>query len=235
MIDFNTFSLNTRTKNALSCLHIDFAFQPVFRAKTGELYAYEALMQPADMSFTELLNIYRKRRELHIIELASLFGATQAYYDRGYEVPFFVNSFPSEVFLPEESESFYKAFPESVNQKMIVEIIEYPEIIYMNWNFKKKQILEKGIKIALDNYGAGYNDITTVHIIEPNIIKLDKYMTDGIHKNTNAQYYFKKAIETFHAENIQVLAKGIETKEDYEYICSTDVDLVQGFYLGRPE
>lgn len=235
MIDFNQFPLNTRTQNALSCLHINFIFQPIFERETGKIYAYEALMQPEDMTFLELMKIYKKRRELHIIELASLFGAAYSYYERGYDVPFFVNSFPSEVLLPEESEAFYKAFPKSIDDKMIVEIIEYPEIIYMNWNLKKEQIKSHGMKVALDNYGAGYSDITTTQIIEPHIIKLDGYMTASIHDNSDSQYKFKKDIEHFHSENIQVLAKGIETKEDYDYLKTTDVDFLQGFYLGRPE
>lgn len=235
MIDFNQFPLNTRTQNALSCLHINFIFQPVFERETGNLYAYEALMQPEDMTFLELMKVYKKRRELHMLELASLFGAAHSYYERGYEVPFFVNSFPSEVLLPEESEAFYKAFPKSIDDKMIVEIIEYPEIIYMNWSLKKEQIKSHGMKVALDNYGAGYSDITTAHIIEPQIIKLDGYMTASIHDNTDLQYKFKKDVEHFHSENIQVLAKGVETKEDYDYLKTTDVDFLQGFYLGRPE
>lgn len=235
MIKFDKIPLNTRTLHAFSKLNIDFAFQPIYSLKDNKLFAYEALMQPADMSLQELFEAYTRRRELHTLELATIFGATLSYYERGYDVPFFVNSFPSEVFLPEESKIFYNYFPESVNDKMIIQIIEYPELIYMNWNLKKKQIEKNGIKIALDNYGAGYNDITTAYIVEPHIVMLDQCLIENINRDKFVQRNFIKTVDMFHKENILVAAKGIETKEEYDFIKTTNVDYVQGFYLGMPK
>ena len=105
----------------------------------------------------------------------------------------------------------------------------------MTWNLKKKQLDAKNTTIALDNFGAGYNDITTAYIVEPHIVMLDKDLIENIATDKRIQYNFNKIINMFHKENILVLAKGIEKKEDYDYIKSTDVDYVQGFYLGRPE
>ena len=105
----------------------------------------------------------------------------------------------------------------------------------MNWNLKKKQFEARNTIIALDNFGAGYNDITTSYIVEPHIVMLDKDLIENIANNTRIQHNFKKIIDMFHKDNILVIAKGIEKKEDYEYIMTTDVDYVQGFYLGRPE
>ena len=235
MIKFDKLPLNTRTLHAFSKLNIDFVFQPIFSLKDNKLFAYEALMQPAEGELQDLFESYARRRELHTLELATIFGATLAYYERGYNVPFLVNSFPSEVFLPEESKIFYDYFPEDINEKLIVQIIEYPELIYTNWNLKKKQIDKNGIKIALDNYGSGYNDITTSYIVEPHIVMLDKYLIENISHDKFVQKKFIKTIDMFHKENILVAAKGIETKEEYDFISTTDIDYVQGFYLGMPE
>lgn len=235
MIHFDKLPLNTRTLHAFSKLNIDFAFQPIFSLKDNKLFAYEALMQPAEESLEDLFDSYTRRRELHTLELASFFGATLSYSEKGYDVPFFVNSFPSEVLLPNEWEVFEHFFSEEIREKLKVQIIEYPEIIYMNWNLKKKQLQERNITIALDNYGAGYNDITTAYIVEPHIVMLDRYMIENIGKDKHVQHNFKKTVDMFHKENILVMAKGIERKEDYDFIATTDVDYVQGFYLGRPE
>ena len=235
MIQFDKLPLNTRTLHAFSKLNIDFAFQPIFSLKDNKLFAYEALMQPAEGSLDDLFDAYTRRRELHTLELATFFGATLSYYERGYDVPFFVNSFPSEVFLPSETEAYDNFFPKEVREKIVVQIIEYPELIYMNWNLKKKQLQSRNISISLDNYGAGYNDITTAYIVEPNIVMLDKYLIENIGKDKQVQNNFKKTVDMFHKENILVMAKGIEKKEDYDFIKTTDVDYVQGFYLGRPE
>ena len=235
MINFDKLPLNTRTLHAFSKLNIDFAFQPIFSLKDNKLFAYEALMQPTEESLDVLFDSYTRRRELHTLELASFFGATLSYSEKGYDAPFFVNSFPSEVLLPNEWEVFENFFPEEIREKLKIQIIEYPEIIYMNWNLKKKQLQSRNINIALDNFGAGYNDITTAYIVEPDIVMLDKYLIENIGNDKRVQNNFKKIVNMFHKENILVMAKGIERKEDYDFIATTNVDYVQGFYLGRPE
>ena len=235
MIQFDKLPLSTRTLHAFSKLNIDFVFQPIYSLKDNTLFAYEALMQPAEGTVEALFDAYNKKRELHTIELATFFGATLAYCEKGYDVPFFINSLPSEVLLPNEWEIFENYFSKEIRDKIMVQIIEYPEILYMNWNLKKKQLDEKNMIIALDNYGAGYNDITTSYIVEPNIVMLDKYMIENISHDKNVQHTFNKTVEMFHKDKILVLAKGIEKKEDYDYIKTTKVDYVQGFYLGRPE
>ncbi len=235
MIHFDKLPLNTRLLNAFSQLKIDFVFQPIFSAKDNTLYAYEALMQPAEGTLEELFDLYTRKRELHTLELATFYGATLAYSEKGYDVPFFINSFPSEIFLPGESEEFDNYFSKEITEKIMIQIIEYPELNYMTWNLKKKQLEARNTLIALDNFGAGYNDITTAYIVEPHIVMLDKDLIENIAKDKRVQHNFKKTIDMFHKENVLVLAKGIEKKEDYDYIKTTDVDYVQGFYLGRPE
>ena len=235
MIHFDKLPLNTRTLNSFSKLNIDFVFQPIYSLKDNKLFAYEALMQPAEGTLEELFDLYTRKRELHTLELATFFGSTLAYCEKGYDAPFFINSFPSEVFLPSESEAFDSFFPEEVRNKIMIQIIEYPELVYMTWNLKKKQLQTRNTIVALDNFGAGYNDITTSYIVEPHIVMLDKDLIQDIGKDKNVQHNFKKIVDMFHKEKILVMAKGIEKKEDYDFIATTDVDYVQGFYLGRPE
>lgn len=235
MIRFDKLPLNTRLLNAFSQLNIDFIFQPIYSLKDNKIYAYEALMQPAEGTLEELFDLYTRKRELHTLELATFYGATLAYCEKGYEEPFFINSFPSEIFLLNEAEEFDNYFPKEVTEKIMIQIIEYPELNYMTWNQKKKQLEARNTTVALDNYGAGYNDITTAYIVEPHIVMLDKDLIENIANDKRVQYNFKKTIEMFHKDNILVVAKGIEKEEDYEYIKTTDVDYVQGYYLGRPE
>ncbi|HRN10509.1 MAG TPA: EAL domain-containing protein, partial [Lachnospira eligens] len=45
-------------------------------------------------------------------------------------------------------------------------------------------------------------------------------------------YYYR---DSFHKRGIKVLAEGIESREEYEFLRDNGIDLVQGFYLGRPE
>lgn len=235
MIHFDKLPLNTRLLNAFSKLNIDFVFQPIFSLKDETIFAYEALMKPAEGSIEELFDLYTRKRELHTLELATFYGATLAYMEKGYDVPFFINSFPSEVFLPGELEEFDNYFPREILDKIMIQIIEYPELNYMSWNLKKKQFEARNTVVALDNFGAGYNDISTSYIVEPHIVMLDKYLIKNIARDRQVQATFTKIVELFHKNNVLVLAKGIEKKEDFDYIKTTHVDYVQGFYLAKPE
>ena len=87
MIHFDKLPLNTRLLNAFSALNIDFVFQPIYSLKDNTLFAYEALMQPAEGTLEELFDHYTRKRDLHTLELATFYGATLAYSEKGYDVP----------------------------------------------------------------------------------------------------------------------------------------------------
>lgn len=99
MINFNNLELKDSILNELKKLRINFAFQPIYDLETETIISYEALMRPEGETPLELIDRYEANRQLHIIELATFFGATMAYYERGYQERLCINSFPSEVFF----------------------------------------------------------------------------------------------------------------------------------------
>ena len=84
LINYDNLAFDPGTNLLLSKLRIDFVFQPIFELKTMKIVAYEALMRHEKMSPTELIDEYGCTNHLHIIELASLFGATRKFLEHGY-------------------------------------------------------------------------------------------------------------------------------------------------------
>jgi EAL domain-containing protein (putative c-di-GMP-specific phosphodiesterase class I) len=234
MISFNDLNFKASTLNELNKLHIDFAFQPIYDLETEEITAYEALMRPENETPLELIDRYESSRQLHIIELATFFGATMAYYERGYHEKFCVNSFPSEVFLPDEADLYFSHFPANVSSRLVLEVLEYPRFSPLYWHLKKKQIRNHGIEIALDDFGTGYNDYSSVSLVEPDYLKLDRCLISNIDSSPRKQKQLKEILEMTKALNIKVLAEGVETKEEYNYLRTSGACLAQGYYLGRP-
>lgn len=235
MINFNMLSLKESTLWELNKLHINFAFQPIYDLKTEEIIAYEALMRPEGETPLELIDRYEARRQLHIIELATFFGATMAYYERGYQEKLCVNSFPSEVFHPDESRAYFDYFPEDIKDKLVVEMLEYPRFSPLYWHLKKTQIKNHGIEIALDDFGTGYNDYSSLALIEPDYIKLDRCIISDINMDSRKQELLKEIVDmAARPMNIKVLAEGVETREEYNYLKNSGARLAQGYYLGRP-
>lgn len=215
-------------------LKLDFAFQPIFKKKTMEPVGYEALMRPLGCTPLQLIGEYRMKGGLHTLELATFFGACKAYYDRNLEGILSINSFPSECFTREESDIFFQCFPD-VAKEMFVEILEYTDLDFDKWMLKREQIKSNGISIALDDFGSGNNDMMSVNVFQPNEVKIDRSIITDIHKSMKKQEFLLHLIDEFHKRNINVLAEGVECKEELDFLMSTEVDCFQGYYLGMLE
>lgn len=235
MIEFKEMNLSDEIHQQLDGLELDFAFQPIYRLKDMYLIGYEALMRPKNMTPLELIDEYYKKGELHTIELATLFGAWEAYRKRGYDTLLNLNSFPEECMTDDEELVFHECFPES-QLKMILEILEYTTLDNAKWEIKKKQLKERQIKTALDDFGTGNNvDTDVVDIYEALLIKLDRQLIADIDSNEEMQAKVQEYLDDFHEKGLLVLAECVETEAELNYLKSIGVDFAQGYYLGRPQ
>lgn len=78
-------------------------------------------------------------------------------------------------------------------------------------------------------------EYTALDIFAPHIVKLDRSLITDIENDVDKQEYYYYYRDSFHKRGIKVLAEGIESREEYEFLRDNGIDLVQGFYLGRPE
>lgn len=234
MVSFTELPLNDDLAEKIGGLKVNFAFQPIFKRKTLERVGYEALMRPLGCTPLELIEEYRMKGGLHTLELATFFGASKAYCDRSLKGMVSINSFPSECFNREESKIFFRCFPD-IAKVMFVEILEYTDLNLDKWLLKREQIRSNGIRISLDDFGSGNNDMMAVNVFQPNEVKIDRSIITDIHKSKQKQERLLQLIDIFHKSDISVLAEGIECKEELDYLLTTDVDYLQGFYLGIPE
>ena len=234
MINFDHLPLDTDILKALRELSINYVFQPIFRPDGKTVYAWEALMRPTDMTVTDLIADYSKKDKLHVLEVATFFGAMQAYFLRGYEERVAINSFPSDCMRPEEADVFLDFFGEKIRGRMIVENLEYPYFSPEHWKEKNRSVRYMDNLLAVDDFGTGINNLELVEFMTPHIVKLDREVISGIDHIPEKQENIKNLVPLFHSKDILVVAEGIEEKEEFEYLQSLGVDLYQGYYLGRP-
>lgn len=233
MIYFENLPLDKEILSALSELKINYVFQPIFLPDGKTVYAYEALMRPVDKTVTELIEEYTKLDKLHILEVATFWGATQAYVLRGYEERLSINSFPCECFTAEETKAFIDYFGDDKNI-LIIELLEYPHFSLSKAIAKKEVAAVGDSQLALDDFGSGFNNMEKVSLLNPHIIKIDRALLSGIDSDEDKQKQCKEIIANMHDLKITVIAEGVETKEEFEYLKSIGADLFQGYYLGRP-
>ena len=234
MINFKEMQLSDELHSVLDNLEIRFAFQPIFRLKDMYLIGYEALMRPKDMTPLEFIDEYSKKGDLHTVELATLFGAWQAYRERSYDTLLSINSFPEECMTDTEEAVFHACFPET-QTNMILEILEYTTLNHEKWEIKKNQLKERQIRTVLDDFGTGNNvEVSVVDTFDAIMVKLDRTLIADIDSDSEKQKKVISYINEFHNKGVLVLAECVETESELNYLKSVGVDFAQGYYLGRP-
>ncbi|MCX7694651.1 MAG: bifunctional diguanylate cyclase/phosphodiesterase [Caloramator sp.] len=96
-----------------------------------------------------------------------------------------------------------------------------------------KYAKQKGIKISFDDFGAGYSSIRNLMIFPFDEVKLDKIFIDKILIDDKYNYLAKKFIEVCHYFNYEVVAEGVETKEQFEALRELGCDKIQGYYIEK--
>ena len=234
MISFDHLPLDPDILKALRELSINYVFQPIYLPDGKTVYAWEALMRPTDMTVTELIEEYSKKDKLHVLEVATFFGAMQAYFTRGYEQRVAINSFPSDCMKQEEADVFLEFFGDKIRGRMIIENLEYPYFSPEHWKEKSRSVNHMDNLLAADDYGTGITDLQLIEQMCPHIVKLDRELISGIDHTAEKQDKVKELVNLFHSKGIMVVAEGIEEKEEFDYLVNLGVDLYQGYYLGRP-
>ena len=234
MIYFEDLPLEEDILKALGELSINYVFQSIFYPDGKTIFAREALMRPLNMTVTELIEKYTKEDKLHILEVATFFGAMQEYQLRGYTERVCFNSFPSEAFTQEESEVFEQYYGDQRGLG-IIEILEYPRISKELAEYKAKVIRSKDLWISVDDYGTGLNDMGVVEMYDAHMVKLDRELISDIDSDEVKQENVTALLKMFHDRGVKVVAEGVETKEEFDYLAAAGADFFQGYYLHRPQ
>ena len=91
-----------------------------------------------------------------------------------------------------------------------------------------------GFTISLDDFGSGYSSLNILRTLPVDTLKIDK----GFLKESDSQDKSKKILrhmmDMSRDLNIKVVCEGVETKEQYDFLCSVNCDYVQGHYCAKP-
>ena len=98
---------------------------------------------------------------------------------------------------------------------------------------KLQQLKNLGVTLALDDFGTGYSSITHLRLFPVEILKIDKSFIDTIITQeddslVNSLIHFAQSLK------LRVVAEGVETQEQMDYLLHYGCDLIQGYYFSRP-
>jgi EAL domain-containing protein (putative c-di-GMP-specific phosphodiesterase class I) len=99
---------------------------------------------------------------------------------------------------------------------------------------KLKSIREMGVHISVDDFGTGYTSINYLRQYPVSVLKIDQTFIKGLPDNQNDTAITSAVIALGHNLGLQVVAEGVETAEQLQYLFENNCDLIQGYFLSRP-
>ncbi|MFW5784576.1 MAG: EAL domain-containing protein [Chitinispirillaceae bacterium] len=92
-----------------------------------------------------------------------------------------------------------------------------------------------GFKIALDDVGMGSSNLDRIPLLRPSVVKIDRYLVDGMHREMYKRAVFRGLTDIAHEVGAMVVAEGIEKEEDAIACLEDGADGIQGFFFSKPE
>jgi EAL domain-containing protein (putative c-di-GMP-specific phosphodiesterase class I) len=90
-----------------------------------------------------------------------------------------------------------------------------------------------GMRLAIDDVGAGFSSLRHIVITAPDVIKLDRSIVTGIADDSVLSVVTRSLVDLARATGTQVVAEGVETGADADALARLNVDLGQGWHFGR--
>ncbi|MCR4689316.1 MAG: EAL domain-containing protein [Saccharofermentans sp.] len=219
---------------------INYHFQPIVDAHTGEIFAYEALMRVDVTPYINppvVLKYAESFHRLYDVENATFTNVLNIIDSRARnfkeDAKIFINSIPGQ-HLKDEDIARLDNIMSKHSKDIVVELTEESELDDRELNQLKDKYARMGVETAIDDYGTGYSNVTNLLRYMPKYVKVDRSLLSEIQNSPQKQHLVKDIITFAHDNDIIVLAEGVETEEELACVIHLGVDLIQGYYTARP-
>jgi EAL domain-containing protein (putative c-di-GMP-specific phosphodiesterase class I) len=215
-----------------------FAFQPIVDTNAREILSYEALIrgpsnQPAyqilEQVPAERMHLFDEKARMEAISLATRLGIG---CDLNLNLlPRSLSSSPTAVLSTMEAANRHR-LPIT---RIVLEVTE-GEIIADMTHFADliNKYRSLGLKVAIDDFGAGYSGLSLLVNFQPDQIKLDMFLVHGIEGHGPRQAIVRAMTQVCGDLGIDVIAEGVETIAEYEWLANQGVRLFQGYLFAKP-
>ena len=97
-----------------------------------------------------------------------------------------------------------------------------------------KKLKQLGVSIAIDDFGTGYSSLSYLRRFPVDKVKIDRSFVAEVPANRDQGAIVSAIIALAHALQIRVVAEGVETEGQREFLKSCGCDFIQGYLVGRP-
>lgn len=232
-----------RVKNALNAkmrfAQVAIAFQPIVDSGAGRVWGYEALTRGTDgRSYPEIVEGMDERGRMAFDKLTTARALREASHlglmRDGVKVTLNVrptlNMAAADAAFVARAAQHYDVPLESI----VLELTEDAKLTYED--FHKVMVLHRSLGIAtgIDDFGSGYSGLNVLATCGADMVKLDRQLVRGIDKDPKRQIIVEAFTQLCGKLGSIVVAEGVETQAEAEVLRQQGIDLMQGYYFGRP-
>lgn len=217
------------------------AFQPIVDFDTQSTYAYEALVRGVNgepactvLDLADDSNRYALDQgcRAKAIEMAADLGMTTT------DASLCINFYPNAVYNPAAclrrtlETAALKNFP---LDRLIFEVTEGERVRDQeHLNSIIREYRSCGFRVAIDDFGAGYAGLNLLANFQPDILKIDRELTREVHSRLAPRVIVQSIMSACQSLGIQVIAEGVETRDELLALRDLGVRYFQGFFFARP-
>ena len=215
-----------------------FAFQPIVDGVSEKVVAYEALIRGTwDEPAWQVLNQVSPLR-LHPFDQILRSCAVALAARLGIDVPLHLN------FLPQSLESWPKSVLTTLDAAREAGldpdriVLEVPEAAVVDNRSHFAALMKEsralGVRLAIDDFGASYASLTLLDDLGPDQIKLDMRLIRSVDRPGPRQHILRAIRRACYDLKIEVVAEGVETLAEYNFLLGQRFRLFQGYLFARP-
>jgi EAL domain-containing protein (putative c-di-GMP-specific phosphodiesterase class I) len=215
-----------------------FAFQPIVDANTRQVLSYEALIRGPDNKPAHQILAQVSPDRMFAFDQRARVAAIDLAMRLRLNCDLNLNFLPRSVDSSPESILTTLEAADRANlpiKRIVLEVVE-GEIIHdhSRFNMLINNYRGLGLKVAIDDFGSGYSGLNLLADFQPDQVKLDMQLIRGIERHGPRQSIVR-AIHGICIElGIDVIAEGVETKEEYGWLTSQGLHLFQGYLFAKP-
>lgn len=239
-------SMESRLNNSLSNNELFVVYQPYLNLNSCKITGVEVLIRwktinktlyPSQFIPVAETSGFIKQLGQWLIEIAfeSFSRWRKAKYD--------IQSLSINVSIKQLDDDFIlfinnKASLYNINPKDIV--LEITETMLLNTDSEQKNIITElkniGFGVSLDDFGTGYSSFHHLYLMPLTQLKIDKsFINNSTYcYNNKTQSILKSVVVMAKELGLSVIVEGVETKAEFDFIKSLNVDYIQGFYISKP-
>jgi EAL domain-containing protein (putative c-di-GMP-specific phosphodiesterase class I) len=237
--------LEQALRKALSQQQLQVHYQPKVELKTGQLHSLEALVRWKDQELgqvapADFIPIAETLGLIHQLGQQVLRQVCHQLQQWGaLAVPVAVNISAKELADPQFLPQLKQILAESEVDPQLLELEITESCLLPERAAETQRVLQKlrqlGIRLAIDDFGTGYSSLSYLRHLPINCLKIDRSFIKTLPDNTNDRQITSAIIAMANAMGLDVIAEGVESQAQQEFLLTAGCKFGQGYWFGKAE